>query len=1351
MKNNHNIYFIFQVLFFLYELKLIFPLSLNRIIRIGEKGYRYSRFSFNSKGDMIIDITSNPSTNERRFFGLKKNGKYYFKDQNDSDTPYFNLFINKTDREDNYGRFRGESLFIKIGSEESEKNGNEYLLGVTKSGDSYTELYFFNESKVLYNLTSSIFGNITSNIFSIYKLPEDPNSNYHYIFSYIEDNSNFVIQTTYFNESLPGYYNYSYKAIFKCFDEKIVTCFYTVNFKYVCFYQKINNYLTIIAFEKNFTINNATNYTEYEVVKTEDDSNTKIFFKGIHLKKEIGAFIYFESSNTQNPTLFFKQFDEEIKNYSSLGDVKVNKTNFNSNVNLNDFIKLNEYQICYASTTDSKDEINIVIFNLYKNDSQITIKYYPIKIKEYNNIILYKELRLALYNDFIALTFSHKLYQNNVTSNECYSSLVIFNYPNSSDNSLDLIEQLILTNKNIENDFCFDLKEKLKIENNIFSYEYKGTQIINFPDNIYLKKKGVNIKKNEILLDKECLTLSFPSNYSYLEAANYTIEYAYVLAEPIINIPRKTSMNFNYSHISNKTGPITDILDKITKMDKNYIGKSSNFNIIIRYPLTTNCQNYSCDLCTDDENYMCVTCKYNFTFNADRKKICLPNHTKSESELEIPKCLTQEILDGNCSEKMTNEQIDQIYQILKNQINITENKIIESKNVIFQISSIKEQKNNNDPKISSIDLGVCEDIIKENKQLSDNDELIMIKIDIKSDDLKSTYVQYEIYNPIDSALIPLEICKDIQIVISTPIKLNDKTDYLFNNLKDSGYNLFNISDKFYNDICSTYTSENGTDLTLADRKNIIYDNNANEPMCQEGCTFENYNSTIQHVKCNCKVQTQETITDKNNIKFSKKLIIDSFYSTLTKSNFLLLKCYKLVFSLEGQINNIGSYMMTIISIIFIILIIIYIIKGNSRINYYTKMILKQKIFQIKDIERESSFKLSHKDKLIIENKEKDKSKDKNKLQNKRRINKERTGIKKNNKKNEDKIEKSDSKKNINYIKKNENDNFPPKRKNQKNIRNKGKINTFKISNDILSNSGKRMSLKPESMTNKDLRLSNTKDLLGIHRINKKSYTKKVDKNSFNILKNIRDISTKIISNKNPQKYQDLQIKKFNNEELNNLKYEDAINFDKRTFFQYYISLLKKKHLIFFAFFPTDDYNLTTAKISLFLLSFSLFFAINGFFFSDKTMNKINENKGKFNILFQIPQILYSTIISSVINIILKYLSLSEKQMLSIKREIDYRKAEKEAKNIKKCINIKLIFFFIISLLLMLFFWYYITSFCAVYPNTQIILIEDTLLSFGLSMIYPFGLNLLPGILRITALRKTGKKCLYMISRFLAII
>ena len=1357
MKNNHKINIIFKVLFFLNIIKLIFPQSLNRIIRIGEKNFRYSHFSFNSKGDMIIDVTSKPKSNERRFFGLKKNGNFYFKDQNDSDTPYLSLFINKKDRQDNYGRFSGESIFIKLGSDISEKNGNEYLLGVTKSGDSYTELYFFDENIVLYDLTSSIFGNITSNIFSIYKLPEDPDSNYHYIFSYIEDSNYFVIQTIYFNESKDGYYHSSYKEKFECSDQKIVTCFYTVQLKYVCFYNKKNNYLTIIVFNKNFTNRNETNGVECQIIETqEDQDDEKLFFKGIHLKGEIGAFIYFESYDIQNPTLILKQFDEEIKNYSSFGEIKINKTNLVSNFKLNDIIKLDNFRICYVSTTNSKDEIKIIIFNLYDKDTQIAILYYSIKIKKYNNISFYKDLKLALYNNFIALAFSHNIYEKNVTNNEFYSSLVIFNYPNSTDNSLDLIEKLIVTNQNIENDFCFNLKEKMEIENNIFGYEYKGTLIINFPDNIYLKNKGENIDKKFILYDDNCLTLSFPSNYSYLEAANYTIEYAYVLKESDpLNIQR-----YIYLEDSSIINNAEYIIDYYLNMNNDYIGKSSNFNIIIKYPLTNNCQNYSCALCTGEENYMCVTCKYNFTFNSEGKKICIPNHTKSDSDIEIPKCLTDEILDGNCSEKMTNEQIEQIYQILKEQIDINENKIIETKNVIFQISSIKEQKNNINPKISSIDLGLCENIIKNKSGLSDNDELAMIKIDIKSDDLMTTYVQYEIYNPKNNSLIPLDICENIQIVISTPVKLLDRTEYIFNNLKDSGYNLFNISDKFYTDFCSTYTSENGTDLTLTDRKNIIYDNNANRPMCQEGCAFEDYNSTIQQAKCNCKAQTQKTVTDKNNIKFGKQLIIESFsfYNDLIKSNFKLLKCFRLVFSLKGQQNNIGSYMMTIITIIFMILTIIYIIKGNSRINYYIQIILKQKMVQREDIKRKGSYKQPIKpikDKLINKNKEKDKSKNKDKenSQIKRSSNKEKTGIYKNNKIAENKSkEKSKFHKNSIDIKSNENNNFPPKRKNQKYQKDLVKKNTFKSSFENISFSGKRMSLIPESMTNKALRLSNTKDLIGIKRNNKKSFTKKQDKKVINLLKHVKDISTKIISNKKPQNQcKDLQNKNFNDEELNNLKYEEAKKIDKRTFFQYYFSLLKKKHLILFTFLPIDDYNLTTVKISLFLLSFSLYFTVNGFFFTDETMNQINSDKGKFNIIFQIPQILYSTIISSLINIILKYLSLSEKQMLSIKSQNDYRKAEKEAINIKKCLNIKLALFFIISFLLMLFFWYYISTFCAVYQNTQTILIGDTLLSFGLSMIYPFGLNLLPATFRITALRKKGKKCLYFISRCLAII
>ena len=153
------------------------------------------------------------------------------------------------------------------------------------------------------------------------------------------------------------------------------------------------------------------------------------------------------------------------------------------------------------------------------------------------------------------------------------------------------------------------------------------------------------------------------------------------------------------------------------------------------------------------------------------------------------------------------------------------------------------------------------------------------------------------------------------------------------------------------------------------------------------------------------------------------------------------------------------------------------------------------------------------------------------------------------------------------------------------------------------------------------------------------------------------------------------------------------------------------------------------------------------------MNKINEDKGAYDIIFQIPQILYSTVISALINMVLKRLSLSESQILTIKLESNYLIAQKKSKEIKMCVKIKLAIFFIISFIFMVFFWYFISCFCAVYKNTQIILIKDTLISFALSMSYPFGLNLLPGMFRIPALRasKKDKKCLYKASGLIALI
>ena len=227
-------------------------------------------------------------------------------------------------------------------------------------------------------------------------------------------------------------------------------------------------------------------------------------------------------------------------------------------------------------------------------------------------------------------------------------------------------------------------------------------------------------------------------------------------------------------------------------------------------------------------------------------------------------------------------------------------------------------------------------------------------------------------------------------------------------------------------------------------------------------------------------------------------------------------------------------------------------------------------------------------------------------------------------------------------------------------------------------------------------------------------------------------------------------KSYTSRELNSLNYQEALIYDKRSYFQYYGSLLLQKQLILFTFCP-DDYNLYSIKIVLFLLSFSLYFSVNGLFFSDNTMHKIYEDKGAFNILYQIPQIMYSTVVSAIINTVLKQLSLSEKNIFALKQEDNYDIASKKSRKIRKCLTIKFIIFFVLTLLFTICFWYFISCFCAVFSNTQYILIKDTLISFGLSMLYPFGLNLLPGFFRIPALSAKDRECLYKISTIVALI
>ena len=175
------------------------------------------------------------------------------------------------------------------------------------------------------------------------------------------------------------------------------------------------------------------------------------------------------------------------------------------------------------------------------------------------------------------------------------------------------------------------------------------------------------------------------------------------------------------------------------------------------------------------------------------------------------------------------------------------------------------------------------------------------------------------------------------------------------------------------------------------------------------------------------------------------------------------------------------------------------------------------------------------------------------------------------------------------------------------------------------------------------------------------------------------------------------------------------------------------------------------KICLFFFSFGLYYTVNALFFTDSTMNKIYEDNGEYDFIYQIPKILYSNLICTVINSIVRFLSLSEKDILKIKAIKRNENLKQKVESIKHCLKIKFIFYYIISFLFLFIFWFYISCFCAVYKNTQIYLIKDTLISFSLSLLYPLGFYLLPALLRLVSFKNNNKECIYKISLVLQLL
>ena len=429
------------LLFMLQLLKFTFLDCIDNIIDLGGRNFRYNHFSYNSEGDMIIDTHSFPKNDERLFFGLKNNGQFYFTDSNNEATPYYSLSINHANHVT--GRLEGESIFIK------SDNEKEYLCGISKLEDNketgyYVELYNLQEknNKYYYFSTIDILGYPLSDVFSVIKHPDQTSNKY--IFTYIVQNSTdyyLVYKISHFRLINRDQKFITDKDIsLKVSNRRSVTCFLTENLNHVCFFQSESKDLKAMVYDMNF--NDGIQTTIY-TPKNASNVGAKNFIKAIHLKKEIGFFIYYKEGAT-SPTisLYLCKSDRSMVPYSNFADVTYEKGTYKKVNIINDVVKLNDNQVCFVSTDSSKNFFNIIVFSLYKNDELMNIRHYLLSMwNDYRHHKIFLDIKINLYKSFLCIAYSHcPSYQNcSSASQEHYTSLIIFGYPNSTESSLDVI------------------------------------------------------------------------------------------------------------------------------------------------------------------------------------------------------------------------------------------------------------------------------------------------------------------------------------------------------------------------------------------------------------------------------------------------------------------------------------------------------------------------------------------------------------------------------------------------------------------------------------------------------------------------------------------------------------------------------------------------------------------------------------------------------------------------------------------------------------------------------------------------------------------------------------------------
>ena len=1095
---------------------------------------------------------------------------------------------------------------------------------------------------------------------------------------------------------------------------EIIGCFQTDNQYIQCSsYSDIYSEFMIQIFSENLTVLNQVHLIE--------KSNIIMNFKKIyHIKGEIGGYLFFknyvpilfiEKLNNDDFTLndlFQFEYQSKYKHYYiNIGKDNLIEYEFDL---ISDVIKINDSKFAVIFSINNGEDLEICLFDLYNSDTSLKIRYYIINLI-LHNIKIYNSLKAFAFKNYLGIAFYNSL-------NE-YPGYMCFNYPNITSNNrknYTTIEIKLFFNSSIS--FNFPIYDNLEIINNLYRGEEK-IKIINYYNS---SNTGVIIKSSisnseiypSMIIDIND-TLIFEQNSEGVIPGIYILEFI-----PLIIIIEDNGLKVDYygnstksditeEYLTNEVYKLIYIVEYFENCNKLYkfinepriaclekcpkdsyiytISETDKYCLIsceyeteklykdetnnICYKTCSDAINgniylFNNEICVKicpenyypDKNGTCILgnkCEHYYYFNEEIKEyICTQsdncpinyNYFNEKEKECLKKCPQEDMLRGICkyiegkNETIISKQDEILNSIKEYLINNFDTSKLDNEedivfefndtgNIIYTISTTCNQKNSKNKKNNktTIDLTACEERIKMENEFLKQQCLYMLKLDIIKEDQKTPDIEYELYYypeyETNLALVNLSVCEDIKIDISIPIKIN------INDIDK-----YNTSSAYYNDVCNSFMTGNGTDITLKDRQKEFAENKMS--ICENGCEFIKYNYNLEKAVCSCNTKTK---IEKISEKFNSTRLYTNFKNIADLANLEIIECAYLLFTKKEIINNSANYIMMSLFLLLCIALIIFICRDYKAIKNLMEEIVK--------------------------------------------------------------IKKSKEKKNIN---------IQTTRTIKKRKKKPKKIKNFESSSrtqNLINNSKKKKKQecnKLEVTTNKNIFFNNTanKDILS-----------------------------------------------FTDSELNLLPYEEAIKYDTRTYCQYYISLIRTRHILFFSFFKGNDYNIRMIKIYLFFFTFATNYSCSILFYNYETMHKIYEDNGKFDFIYQIPQIICASIITGFINSLITKLGLCEEDILTIKNS-KKENCEEVYKSALKSVIIKFSIFFIINFILLAFYWIYSISFCVVYKNTQIHLLKDVVISFATSFIKPFIIYLFPGIFRIPALsnRKNNRKCLYNFSKLL---